>query len=157
MATDFETAIQRLAREKRYGQKTGAGFFRYEADARGKPKRSGDPLSYELLSTVQPQARRDFTDEEILERMMLAMVLEAARCLEERVADSALEIDAGMRLGTGFPLHHGGPLWYADALGLRALVERCARYRPLGGLYQPGAAQPRKAAAGDSFYAPPKH
>ncbi|HWY25201.1 MAG TPA: 3-hydroxyacyl-CoA dehydrogenase NAD-binding domain-containing protein [Nevskia sp.] len=152
MGTDFETAIQRLAGEKRYGQKTGAGFFRYEADARGKPKRSGDPLTHELLATVQPQGRREFADEEILERMMLAMVLEAARCLEEEVAGSALEIDAGMRLGTGFPLHHGGPLWYADAIGLPALVQRCARYRPLGGLYQPGAALARMAAAGDRFY-----
>jgi len=153
MGTGFETAIQRLAGEKRYGQKTGAGFFRYAADARGKPQRSGDPLTHELLARVQPQGRREFADEEILDRMMLAMVLEAARCLEQEVAGSALEIDSGMRLGTGFPLHHGGPLWYADAIGLPALLERCARYRPLGGLYQPGAALARMAASGDHYYA----
>ena len=152
MGTDFETAIQRLAGEKRYGQKTGAGFFRYEADARGKPRRSGDPVTYELLASVQPQGRREFADDEILERMMLAMVLEAARCLEEEVAGSALEIDAGMRLGTGFPLHHGGPLWYADAVGLPVVVAHSARYRSLGGLYQPGPALTRMAAAGERFY-----
>jgi 3-hydroxyacyl-CoA dehydrogenase / enoyl-CoA hydratase / 3-hydroxybutyryl-CoA epimerase / enoyl-CoA isomerase len=153
MGTDFETAIQRLAREKRYGQKTGAGFFRYEADARGKPKRSGDPATYELLATVQPRGLHEFADEEILDRMMLAMLLEAARCLEEEVAGSALEIDAGMRLGTGFPLHHGGPLWYADTVGLPTLMERCSRYSPLGGLYRPGAALARMAAADSKFYA----
>jgi 3-hydroxyacyl-CoA dehydrogenase/enoyl-CoA hydratase/3-hydroxybutyryl-CoA epimerase/enoyl-CoA isomerase len=152
MGTDFTTAIQRLAGEKRYGQKTGAGFFRYEADARGKPKRSGDPATHELLASVQPLGQRAIGDEEILDRMMLAMVLEAARCLEEQVADSALEIDAGMRLGTGFPVHHGGPLWYADAVGLPALVQRCEHYRALGGLYEPGPALKQMAAQGGSFY-----
>ncbi|MDI3258141.1 MAG: fatty acid oxidation complex subunit alpha FadB [Sinobacteraceae bacterium] len=152
MATAFETAIQRLVRARRYGQKTGAGFYRYEADARGKPKRYGDPATYELLAEVQPQGRREFADNEILERMMLAMVLEAARCLEEEVVGSALEIDAGMRLGTGFPAYHGGPLWYADAIGLPTLVERCAHYRALGGLYHPGAALVRMAAAGERYY-----
>lgn len=70
--------------------------------------------------------------------MMLAMVLEAARCLDEQVADSAVDIDAGMRLGTGFPAHHGGPLWYADSLGLGEVLRRCERYRGLGGTYSPG-------------------
>ncbi len=103
MGTDFETAIQKLAGQMRYGQKTGAGFFRYEPDAKGRP--FVDPAIRrldELLATVQPQGRRAIDDEEILDRMMLAMILEAGRCLDEQVADSALEIDAGMRLGTGF-------------------------------------------------------
>lgn len=138
MGTDFPTVIQRLASAKRYGQKTGAGFFRYESDAKGKPRRSSDPEIAEFIGQVQSKAKREFSDDEILEGMMLAMILEAARCLDERVADSAIDIDAGMRLGTGFPAHHGGPLWYADTLGAAEVLRRCERYRSLGGLYAPG-------------------
>ena len=152
MGTDFETAIQKLAGQKRYGQKTSAGFFRYEADAKGRPRRSGNPQTYELLATVQPQGRRTIGDEEILDRMMLAMILEAGRCLDEQVADSALEIDAGMRLGTGFPVHHGGPLWYADAVGTTMLLQRCERYRALGGLYAAGRGLQDLAARNGKFY-----
>ncbi len=152
MGTDFETAIQKLAGQQRYGQKTGAGFFRYEADAKGRPRRSGDPQTYELLATVQPHGVRAISEDEILDRMMLAMILEAGRCLDEQVADSALEIDAGMRLGTGFPVHHGGPLWYADAVGTTMLLQRCERYHVLGGLYAAGRGLRDLAARNGKFY-----
>lgn len=154
MGTDFQTVIQLLASEKRYGQKTGSGFFTYQADAKGKPRRSGDPAIDALIARVQPNGRRDLGDEEILDRMMLAMILEAGRCLDEQVAGSALEIDAGMRLGTGFPAHHGGPLWFADRLGLAEVVRRCERYRDLGGVYRPGPGL-LKLASHDSYFYPP--
>jgi 3-hydroxyacyl-CoA dehydrogenase/enoyl-CoA hydratase/3-hydroxybutyryl-CoA epimerase/enoyl-CoA isomerase len=151
MGTDFETAIQRLAGAGRYGQKSGAGFFRYEADARGKPRRSGDPATYELLARVQQQGGRSFPDAEVLDRMMLAMILEAGRCLDEQVAESVADVDTSMRLGTGFPAHHGGPLWYADSLGLCEILRRCESYRPLGGLYEAGRGI-RELAGRDSRY-----
>ena len=152
MGTQFETAIQCLAAEKRYGQKTGAGFFRYEADARGKPRRSGDPQTYQLLASIQPQGRSKPGDDEIFDRMMLPMILEAGRCLDEQIAQSALDIDAGMRLGTGFPAHHGGPLWLADFIGTANLVKRCVRYSHLGGLYSPGQGLRQLAAGNGKFY-----
>jgi 3-hydroxyacyl-CoA dehydrogenase/enoyl-CoA hydratase/3-hydroxybutyryl-CoA epimerase/enoyl-CoA isomerase len=148
MGTDFITAVQVLASQKRFGQKTGAGFYRYEADAKGKPRRSGDPTTYELLAGVQPRGNHQFSDEVILDRMMLAMILEAGRCLDEEVADGPIEVDAGMRLGTGFPTHHGGPLWYADMLGLSEVLRRCEQYRDLGGLFEPGAGFKALAAKG---------
>lgn len=154
MGTSFKTVIQLLASEKRLGQKTGSGFFRYEADAKGKPRRSGDPAIQALIAQVQPQGAREFGDEEILDRMMLAMVLEAARCLDEQVAESAVDIDAGMRLGTGFPTHHGGPLWYADSLGLGEVLRRCERYRDLGGIYAPGRGLLALHEQNKAFYSP---
>lgn len=152
MGAGFTTAIQLLASKKRYGQKTGAGFFRYEADAKGKPKRSNDPETYALLATIQPNGTRMIGDDEILDRMMLAMILEAARCLDEGVAGSAIEVDAGMRLGTGFPAHHGGPLWYAEHLGLNEVITRSARYRALGGVYEVGGGLREHAIQNRSYY-----
>ena len=160
MAANFTTVIQLLAGEKRYGQKTGAGFFRYEADAKGKPKRAADPAIVALITRIQPNGTHAFSDEEMVDRLMLAMVLEAARCLDEQVVDSAIEVDAGMRLGTGFPAHHGGPLWYADTMGgtsggisgLKEVMRRCERYQSLGGAYIPGAGLRRLAEQGKTFY-----
>jgi len=152
MATDFRTVIQILAEEKRYGQKSGAGFFRYEADPKGKPRRSGDPSIAGLIARAQPTGARAFADDDILDRMMLAMTLEAGRCLDEQIAESAIDIDASMRLGTGFPAHHGGPLWYADSLGLAEVLNRCARYRSLGGLYAPGHGLRQLADRNRTFY-----
>jgi 3-hydroxyacyl-CoA dehydrogenase/enoyl-CoA hydratase/3-hydroxybutyryl-CoA epimerase/enoyl-CoA isomerase len=137
MATPFKTAINILAAEKRYGQKTGAGFYRYERTPGGKPRRSADPAAYDLLRQGQPQGTRTFEDQDIVNRMMLAMILEADRCLHEAVAEGPLEIDAGMRMGTGFPAHAGGPLWHADQIGLEVVAARAQALRPLGGLYQP--------------------
>jgi len=154
MGMGFEHAFSAMVREKRYGQKNGAGFFRYDADVKGKPKRSPDPLAYELLKTVQPQGTRDFSDQEILDRHMLAMILEGGRCLEEQVVDNAAELDAGMRLGSGFPAHHGGPLFFADHLGLSEVLARAERYAPIGGLYRAGQGVRKLAAAGLGFYGP---
>lgn len=152
MSTDFTTIIQRLADEKRYGQKTGAGFYRYEADAKGRPLRSGDPTVASLIASVQAQGAKPFADEEILDRMMLAMMLEAARCLDEQVVGTAVEIDAGMRLGTGFPAHHVGPLWAAQTLGLDEVLRRCERYVALGGAYLAPTGLRTRAQAGEGYY-----
>lgn len=152
MSADFTTAFQRLAAEKRYGQKTGSGFYRYETDAKGKPRRSSDPRAYELLAEIQPNGPVELSDEVIRDRMMLAMILEAGRCLDEEVADGPLEIDAGMRLGTGFPAHHGGPLWHADQIGLAEIVSRSTLYRPLGGLYEPGQGFLKLAGSGKRIF-----
>lgn len=154
MGTSFKTIIQLLASQKRLGQKTGSGFYRYEADSKGKPRRSGDPAIGELIAQVQASGSREFSDGEILDRMMLAMVLEAARCLDEQVADSVVDIDAGMRLGTGFPAHHGGPLWYADSLGLGEILRRCEGYRGLGGIYAPGRGLLALHEQNKFFYSP---
>jgi 3-hydroxyacyl-CoA dehydrogenase/enoyl-CoA hydratase/3-hydroxybutyryl-CoA epimerase/enoyl-CoA isomerase len=136
MATPYPTAIQLLASQQRCGQKSAAGFYLYEIDSKGKPRRSEDPRIGEVLGQVQPRGRVNFADEEIEERLMLAMILEAARCFDEEVTAGAAEIDVGMRLGTGFPAHHGGPLWYADSMGSAEVIRRCERYASLGGLYE---------------------
>jgi len=83
--------------------------------------------------------------------MMLPMVIEAAHALEEGVAQSAAELDRAMQMGLGFPAYAGGPLQYADWLGLAEVVARCERLRHLGAAYQPTAQMQQLAAAGGRF------
>jgi 3-hydroxyacyl-CoA dehydrogenase/enoyl-CoA hydratase/3-hydroxybutyryl-CoA epimerase/enoyl-CoA isomerase len=152
MGPPWRTAIQLLASEKRYGQKTSAGFYAYAPDAKGRVRRHVDPEIHTLLAAVQPTGRKPFDDQEIEDRLMLAMILEAARCLEENIVASAAEIDVAMRLATGFPAHHGGPLWYADTLGLAEVKRRCDGYAALGGLFAGNPLIDQLIAGGRGFY-----
>jgi 3-hydroxyacyl-CoA dehydrogenase/enoyl-CoA hydratase/3-hydroxybutyryl-CoA epimerase/enoyl-CoA isomerase len=135
MAANFETAINALAKEGRYGQKTGAGFYQYQPDDKGRPQRSNDPQTAELLAANQIDSADAISDQDIEDRLVLAMLLEASRCLNEGICESAEDIDTGMRLGTGFPAHFCGPLWYADNKGLDWVMNGCERFASLGGLY----------------------
>jgi 3-hydroxyacyl-CoA dehydrogenase / enoyl-CoA hydratase / 3-hydroxybutyryl-CoA epimerase / enoyl-CoA isomerase len=135
MAVDFPIAPELLVEQHRFGQKSGAGYYRYETDPKGRPKQVADSRVPELLATLQPRGPREFEGRELVERLMLPMIVEAALCLEESVADSAEAIDLACVLGLGFPRHAGGPLKYADWLGLQHVVDRCSTYSSLGPLY----------------------
>lgn len=152
MRLDFPHAIAMLVDRGRLGQKSGAGFYRYEPGPRGKPVKTRDPGVAALLTAIQPDGTQTFSDEEWCERLMLPMIVEAARCLEEGVVGSAAEVDMSLVLGLGFPRFVGGPLKYADWLGLRRLVARCDAHASLGGLYLPTDAMRTAAARGGAFY-----
>jgi 3-hydroxyacyl-CoA dehydrogenase/enoyl-CoA hydratase/3-hydroxybutyryl-CoA epimerase/enoyl-CoA isomerase len=125
-----------MAAHQRYGQKSGVGFYRYETDANGRRKKVPDPDTYPLLAPSKKSGTRDFSDAEIVERMMLPMVLEAAVALEEGVVESAMALDTAMSLGLGFPKALGGPMRYADQLGRDKVVEMSKRLAHLGPLYR---------------------
>jgi 3-hydroxyacyl-CoA dehydrogenase/enoyl-CoA hydratase/3-hydroxybutyryl-CoA epimerase/enoyl-CoA isomerase len=152
MQPDFPLAADLLVENKRLGQKSGTGFFRYEANAQGKLRKCVDDSTATLLSAIQSKEPRSFGDEEIVDRMMLPMVLEAARCLDEGVAASATEVDMGLILGIGFPRHLGGVLHWADRVGLQEIVRRCEHYRAISPLYEPAQAFLRRSAAGEHFH-----
>ncbi|HEY6644408.1 fatty acid oxidation complex subunit alpha FadB [Povalibacter sp.] len=137
---------------KRFGQKSGAGFYRYEIDPRGKPKKILAPESYELLEAVQPNGLQEFPAQEMVERMMLPMIIEAARCLEEGIVASAPELDMAMLLGVGFPQYLGGPLKYADWLGMKQIVELSERYAHLGPQYAVTARMREMAEKHERYY-----
>ncbi|RJG00660.1 fatty acid oxidation complex subunit alpha FadB [Noviherbaspirillum sedimenti] len=152
MKIGFRHAVAVMAEQKRYGQKSGAGFYRYEADANGRLQKHLAADSYALLAEIQPLGQRDFSDEEIIDRMMLPMVIEAALCLEEGIAESAAEIDMSLVLGIGFPRHFGGALKYADLVGLERILEKCAAYASLGGCYAPTERMREMARLGKRFH-----
>lgn len=150
--TDFPLATALMAERNRLGQKNGVGFFRYETDPKGKPKKVVDAETAALLSTLQPQGRREFSEAEIVDRLMLPMMVEAAICLEQGIAASAAEIDTALVLGLGFPRYAGGALKYSDWLGLAEVVRRCDRYAALGPLYQATSRMRAMAAAGERYF-----
>jgi len=152
MARTFKTALDVMYDNKRYGQKNGIGFYKYETDPKGKPKKVMTDDSYKLIASVQPNGTKDFSEEEIIDRLMIPMVIETARCLEENIVDTANEADMGLILGIGFPPHLGGALKYADIIGLKNLVAKCEKYASLGKLYEPTARMKEMAAKGETYY-----
>ena len=152
MARTFKTALDVMYDNKRYGQKNGIGFYKYETDPKGKPKKVLTEDSYKLIAEVQPNGTKDFSEEEIIDRLMIPMVIETARCLEENIVDTANEADMGLILGIGFPPHLGGALKYADIIGLKNLVAKCEKYASLGKLYEPTARMKEMAAKGETYY-----
>jgi len=153
MAKTFRTALDVMYESKRFGQKNGVGFYKYETDPKGKPKKTADPTSYELIKSVQPNGPKDMTDEEIVDRLMLPMLIETARCLEEGIVETVPEADMGLIMGIGFPPFRGGALKYADTLGLKTVVEKAQKYAGLGKLYEPTAKMKEMAAKGQKYYA----
>ena len=101
-----------------------------------------DPAAYEVLqAAIAPGTNADVTDQAIVERMMIPMVIESSRCLEDRIVASPVEVDLGLIYGLGFPPFRGGALRYADAAGLATICASAAKYRDggLGKLYEPTA------------------
>ncbi|MBK0114038.1 MULTISPECIES: fatty acid oxidation complex subunit alpha FadB [unclassified Delftia] len=148
-----DDALRLMARQGRFGQKSGLGFYQYQSSSSGKPVRSPAADSHDLLQqALQPQGRREFTPQEIVDRMMLPMVLEAANALLDGVVGTAAEVDLAMQLGLGFPAYAGGPLQYADWLGLDELLRRCDRLQSHGPAYTPRQQLRDRAASGARFY-----
>ncbi|WP_175980637.1 fatty acid oxidation complex subunit alpha FadB [Burkholderia sp. BCC1630] len=148
-----DDALRVMVRHGRFGQKNGLGFYRYEVSATGgKPQRTSSTDPHALLAQLQSEGRRNFSDEEIVDRMMLPMVLEAARTLHEGVVGTAAEVDLAMQLGLGFPAYAGGPLKYVDWLGLAEVVRRCDELNALGPAYEPGQQLREMASANERFY-----
>jgi len=145
-------ALKLMAQNKRFGQKNGIGFYKYETDPNGKPKRSVAEDTRALLTQIQPNGTHDFTDQEIIERTMLPLIIEAAHAMEDSVVASPVELDQALLMGIGFPAYLGGPLKYADWLGLAHVCERADTYAKLGKAYEPTAHMRAMAATGQKFY-----
>jgi 3-hydroxyacyl-CoA dehydrogenase len=139
----------------RFGQKTGAGWYRYEA---GKRDPIPDPAVEEIVlagSREMGIARRAIGDQEIVERCVFALANEGARILEEGIALRASDVDLVYLTGYGFPPFRGGPMRYADEVGLYNVVRSMARFAALphadAAFWRPAALLARLAAEGKSF------
>jgi len=135
----------------RLGQKTGAGWYRYDENRKSTP----DP---EIETLIQETARnagipqRTITRDEILERCLYAMINEGARILEEGYALRAADIDTIYLSGYGFPGYRGGPMWYADSVGLKKILETIEGFeRVHGELWKPAPLLRQLAEQGRTF------
>lgn len=151
MQLGFESAIDRLYAQGDFGQKSGRGFYLYENDANGRPKRSANP-DIDALVARGAAPTKEFSDEEIRDRLMLALCLETARCLEDDIVESAIEADMGLVLGLGFPTFRGGALRYVDSLGLGEFCRLAERYAHLGAMLVPTAKMKAMADNNERFY-----
>jgi 3-hydroxyacyl-CoA dehydrogenase len=145
----------RLCEMGRFGQKTGKGWYRYEA---GKRDALPDPVVDQIIAEGRKQvgaAPREVSDKEIVERCIYALVNEGARILEEGIAARASDIDMVYLTGYGFPQHRGGPMLYADMIGLSNVVNAMRRFavQPGGdaGFWEPARLLVRLAEEGKSF------
>jgi 3-hydroxyacyl-CoA dehydrogenase len=137
----------------RYGQKTGAGWYKYESGSR---TRIPDPLIEQLAEDAAARrgiTRHPIADQEIIARIMTALANEGARVLEDGLAIRASDIDVIYCHGFGFPRHRGGPMFYADTVGLPAVLARVKEYRDrFGDYWKPAPLLERLAASGRGFY-----
>ena len=151
MKYDYETAGGLLFKAERFGQKNGFGFYRYEPDRRGKPKKLPDPDTADIIAPSVTE-QREFTDEQIVERMMIPMCIETIRCLEEGIVSGPADADMGLVYGIGFPPFRGGVLHYIDTIGMDNFCKMCDQYAELGPLYHPTEGMKKMAADGKSFF-----
>jgi 3-hydroxyacyl-CoA dehydrogenase/enoyl-CoA hydratase/3-hydroxybutyryl-CoA epimerase/enoyl-CoA isomerase len=151
MSFKEKTILQAMYENKRFGQKNAKGFYEYEIDKKGKPKKVLNP---EVYNIIKPIVKRtvEVSDEDILMRMMLPMIFEASRCLEDKIVNSATEVDMGLLLGLGFPPFRAGALKYADGLGHKKIVESAAKFAHLGKLYEPTNTIKEFAQTNKTFY-----
>lgn len=152
MKSDGKTAIEAMVEAKRFGQKNGVGFYKYVPDKKGPPKKETDPTAYEILKPLVKSSGAEVSDSDIIDRIMLPMIIECSRCLEDKIVATPIEVDLGLIYGLGFPPFRGGALRYADSVGLKALCERAAQFAHLGKLYEPTAQMKGLASSGKGFY-----
>lgn len=151
MKDDRRSAIDALYDAKRLGQKNGKGFYVYETDKKGKPKKVVDPSVLEVLKPVVYE-QREVSDEDILNWMMIPLCLETVRCLEDGIVETAAEADMGLIYGIGFPPFRGGALRYIDSIGVAEFVALADRYADLGPLYHPTEKLREMAQNGQRFF-----
>lgn len=135
MAYASKNILEVMYENKRFGQKNNLGFYEYELDKKGKPQKKVNPAVYELIKPMVKKAV-EVTDEQIVERMMIPMIVESSRCLEDKIVESPVEVDMGLLLGLGFPPFRAGALKYADTLGLKKLEESSKKYHGIGAMYE---------------------
>jgi 3-hydroxyacyl-CoA dehydrogenase len=143
--------LRRLFEMGRYGQKTGRGWHIYDENRKTTP----DPEIEALIEKTAKEAgieRRQITDQEIIERCIYVMINEGARILEEGIASRASDIDAIYFSGYGFPAYRGGPMWYADTVGLKKVYGKVEEFhRKHGFLWEPAPLLKRLALEGKNF------
>ena len=153
MKPDYKGAIEHLYDNERLGQKNGIGFYKYEMDKRGKPKKTVDETTYELLTATTDSDKQTFDDQAIIDRLMLSFCNETVRCLEDNIVSTPSEADMAMIMGVGFPPFRGGPCRYIDQMGLDTYLALCEKYAHLGKAYEAPQKIGDMVAAGETFYA----
>ena len=147
------TILDKICEMGRYGQKTGAGFYKYDDKRNATP----DLLIEELIIKHSQEVgikRRTITNQEIVERAIYSMINEGAKILEEGIAARPLDLDVVWIYGYGFPVYLGGPMFYADQVGLKKIYEAILKYKDMLGVeyWEPSPLLAKLAKEDKGFY-----
>ena len=146
-----ETLREKLCEMDRRGQKTGAGFYDYDASRKAAPSKVVEEMVL-AHSKGKGITRRTFSDEEILQRLTFPMINEGAKILEEGKALRASDIDMVWITGYGWPGYRGGPMFYADTVGAKTVLAKMEDWeKALGPEFKPSALLRQKAERGEQF------
>jgi len=142
-----------LCEQDRYGQKNGAGYYNYSDGSRAPNPAPENEETYERISTENGFTRREISDEEIVDRCILALINEGADILSEGVSQRAADIDVVYINGYGFPIWRGGPMHHANAMGLDVVIEKLEKYREITGsdVYKPSEMLVKLAKNGEKL------
>jgi 3-hydroxyacyl-CoA dehydrogenase/enoyl-CoA hydratase/3-hydroxybutyryl-CoA epimerase/enoyl-CoA isomerase len=151
MVPGFTTAPEIMLEAGRLGQKNGKGLYDYSTDKRGKPVKVASDEVYELLAPHVAE-RKEFSEEEIVARIMVPMAIEMTRCLEEGIVGSPAEADLALLYGLGFPPFRGGIMRWLDTIGLKQFVAMADSYKNLGKSYEPTEGLRAKLANNETYY-----
>jgi len=159
MSAGFPTRMKKLENDpvsllyknERFGQKNGKGFYDHSKDKRGRPTKVASEAAYALFASVCAETK-EFSKEDIIARLMVPMINEVVRCLEEGVVDTAAEADMGLIYGLGFPPFRGGAIRYLETVGLDAYITMADELAHLGELYQVTDGMREMAKSGKSYF-----
>ena len=140
-----------LCEADRRGQKTGAGYYDYDENRNAKPSPVTEKIIHDFV-TKSGANPRQIGDDEILERTLYAMVNEGAKILEEKKAIRASDVDVVWQNGYGWPVYRGGPMWWADSIGLPKILEKLKEFQAtMGDQWKPSALLEKLVAEGKDF------
>jgi 3-hydroxyacyl-CoA dehydrogenase/enoyl-CoA hydratase/3-hydroxybutyryl-CoA epimerase/enoyl-CoA isomerase len=154
MPLENPSILERMNKEKRLGQKTQVGFYRYSVDKKGRPQKNPDADLDNLLSSFlsKKEEKTTLTQEDIIDRMMIPLINESALCLMDGIVSSAQELDLALINGIGFPPFLGGALKYLDFFGFEHFTKRAQQFRHIGKAYEVPALIQEHTQTKRSFY-----
>lgn len=145
------TPTETLLHAGRLGQKNGMGYYSYAAGKGGRPEKTLDTQSIELLESISGKSK-EIDPQTIIDRLLLPLAIEMNHCLEEGIVDSAIEADMALIWGVGFPPFRGGICRWMDEQGLEIICQKADNYTGIGELYRPTQSMRDMASAGKRFY-----
>jgi 3-hydroxyacyl-CoA dehydrogenase/enoyl-CoA hydratase/3-hydroxybutyryl-CoA epimerase/enoyl-CoA isomerase len=152
MRQDVPTIISKMYENEWYGQKNNKGFYIHSKDKKGKPKKEVNLGVADFLKELSVGSGEGISDANIIDRMMLPMLMESSRCLEDNIVETPTEVDMGLVYGIGFPPFRGGIFRWADTVGLNELLQRAEKYKALGKVYEPTEQIIKMAKDGKLFH-----
>jgi 3-hydroxyacyl-CoA dehydrogenase/enoyl-CoA hydratase/3-hydroxybutyryl-CoA epimerase/enoyl-CoA isomerase len=151
MRHEGKSAIEAMVEAGRLGQKSGKGFYAWKPEKKGPASKQSDPEAKAVVAALA-RGTVEVSDEEIVERTMLPMLLECSRCLEDGIVATPVEVDVALLYGLGFPPFRGGIFRWADATSAPVLLKAAEKHRGLGALYAPTKQLTALAGSGRGFH-----